>query len=262
MKTSTSDVPKPPSPLKILLIGDPGARKTTFALQFPDPYVLDCDHNLDGPSKAIRAHLNPKLSFMYDDARADDSGAALDISECYDRVIDLMLRFGNIKDYPDYAKPKTVVVDSLSHINEFIIRRILKVKSKASMEIQNWTDFASAAYTILVARLDRATAAGKTIVCTAHLEKVSQPDPTNIMLKKVVEVNPLFSGRVGDSIGAFFTDVWMLEKRPAPRDEVEMTLYTDVHPKCQHLKNSVGMPAKIDVSRGFVAIEPYLKGRI
>lgn len=261
MKTSTTATPKPPSPLKILLIGDPGSRKTTFALQFPEPYVLDCDHNLDGPSKAVRQFYNKDLSFAYDDARADDKSVALDIAECYDRVLDLILRFGN-SAYPDYSKPKTFILDSLSHVNEFIIRKVLKLKSKSSMEIQNWTDFASAAYTILVARLDRVTASGKTVVCTAHLEKVSQPDPTNIMLKKVVEINPLFSGRVGDSIGAFFTDVWLLRKVPAPAGKVELKLVTDCDPKCSHLKNSVGLPAEVDVSQGFKVLEPFLKGRI
>lgn len=255
MKLSTPTEPKPPSPLKLLLMGDPGARKTTLALQFPDVHVYDCDHNLDGAVRHLRS-VDPKFSFTYDDMRASDSGEVLDISECYDRVIDKLTLAA--KDQ-DYQKRKVHVLDSLSHVNEFIIRKVMKLKSKSSMEINLWTDFASLGYTLLVAKLDQLNRA---VICTVHQEKVFTSDAQNIMLKQIKEVNPLFSGRIGDAIGAFFTDVWMLEKRPASAGKVELWLCADRSPKCAHLKNSVGLPNEINVTEGFKVIEPYLKGRI
>ena len=255
MNLSTPESPKKPSPLKLLLMGDSGARKTTFGMMFPDVHVDDCDHNLDGPLRYLTS-INPKFSFTYDDMRADDEGRPLDISECYDRVIDKLTLAA--KD-PAYQKRRVHMLDSLSHVNEFIIRKILKLKSKPSMEINLWTDFASFGYTLLVAKLDQLN---KPVICTVHQEKVMTSDTSNIMLKQIKEINPLFSGRVGDSIGAFFTDVWRLEKRLASAGKVELWLQTDRSPKCEHLKNSVGLPNEVDVTKGFSVIEPYLKGRI
>lgn len=255
MKTSTPDSPKPPSPLKLLLIGPPGSRKTWLGLQFPSVHVLDCDRNLDGPVAVLRK-ADPQFGFTWDDIRTDDAGNMLDISECFDRTVDKLNLF---KSDAAYKARSTVFVDSLSHVNEFIIRKILKLKSKPSMEINLWTDFASAAYTIVVAKLDQT---GKAVICSCHEEKVTEADSQNIMKKNVTEINPLFSGRVGDSLGAFFTDVWRTEKRLASGGKVELWLQTDRTPKCEHLKNSVGMPKELNITEGFSVIAPYLKGRI
>lgn len=267
MKSSTPTSPKPPSPLKILLMGQAGSRKTWLGLQFPDVHVLDCDRNLDGPvqglregfkdasGKIITAPLLPNLSFTWDDIRVDDKGNMLDISECFDRVLDKLSLF---RTDEAYKARKTVFVDSLSHVNEFAIRKVLKLKAKQSMEMNLWTDFASAAYTLIVAKLEQTN---KTILCSCHEERVTEADDKNLMKKVITEINPLFSGRVGDNLGAYFTDVWKLEKR-LMSGQVQLWLQTDRTPKCEHLKNSVGMPKELNITEGFKVIEPYLKGRI
>jgi hypothetical protein len=273
MKTSSPENPKPPSPLKILLMGPPGSRKTTFVLQFPDVHVLDCDHNLDGPVRFLREGIKdplgnviiqppkPDLSFTYDDCRKDDNDKSIDIAECFDRVLDLLARFSS-KD--EYKQRKIVFLDSLSHVNEFIIRKVLKMKGVTSMEGRHWSDFASGAYTLLVARIEQTL---KTIICSVHEERVTESDDKNMMKKVLVEVNPWFSGRVGDNLGAFFTDVWKVEKRRVQKTSAnasgtELWLLTDRTPKCEHLKNSLSMPAEIDITKGFTVIEPWIKGKI
>src|SRR5437667_7387442 len=88
MKTSSPQTPKSPSPLKILIMGPPGSRKTTLGLQFPDVHVLDCDNNLDGPERWLRSNGHATLSYTHDSIRYDDEGKPLEIEDCYNRVID------------------------------------------------------------------------------------------------------------------------------------------------------------------------------
>lgn len=271
MNTSTPEAPKTPSPLKILLMGKEGTRKTTLGLQFPELHVMDCDRNLDGPvriclkgvtenGKIIVPPIKPDLSFTYDDIRKDDNGTENHIEECYNRLCDKLKLFCVDEAY---KKRKTVFVDSLSHVNEFIIRHVLHVQQKSKntylMEQRDWSPFKSFAYQFLVARLEET---GKTILCSCHELKLYENDPKNQSSKIVTGYEPMFQGAVGDSLGAFFTDVWRLEVKPAPGGKNETWLITDKIPKCDVLKNSLGMPKELNITTGFSVLEPYLKGRI
>ena len=261
MNSSTPTTPKPPSPLKILLMGPPGSRKTTLGLQFPGVHVLDCDRNLDGPDRFIRSSLNKELSYTYDSIRQDDKGSEIPIEDCYNRVCDKLKMF---KTDPSYRERNTVFLDSLSHVNEFIIRHVLRMQGKTSrvgeMEARDWSPFKSAAYVLLVSRLEET---GKTILCSCHENKVyDAPSKENMMNPSVKEYEPMFQGKIGESLGAFFTDVWRLQVELGGAGKQETWLYTDKMSKCDMLKNSVGMPAKLDITKGFSVLEPYLKGRI
>jgi AAA domain len=260
MNTSTPEAPKDLTPLKILLIGPPGSRKTTLGLQFPDVLVEDCDRNLDGPERYIRKHVNPKLSYSYDSIRYDDKKQPVPIEDCYNRLCD-KLRLVN--KTPEYAKIRTVFVDSLSHVNEFIIRDTLKAQGKTKnvgdMEARDWGPFKSRAYQLLVARLEETN---RTILCSCHEIKLTESDKQNIMVQTVIGYEPFFQGKVGDTIGAFFTDVWRMDVQQAAGGKTKTILQTIRHPKCEHLKNSIGMPAELDITEGYKVIEPYLNGSI
>ena len=78
---------------------------------------------------------------------------------------------------------------------------------------------------------------------------------------QVKEYEPFFQGKLGEMLGAFFTDIWRLEVRNAPGGKSELWLQTQKTSKA-NLKNSVGMPAEINVTDGFKAVEPWLKGRV
>ncbi len=271
MKTSTADNPKPPTPRKILLIGPPGSRKTTLGLQFPDVHVMDCDRNLDGPSDFLRKGMKdikpllPTLSFTWDDIRKTESGEEREVDDCFD---ELLVRLRMFKTDKAYQERKTVFIDSLSHVNEFIIRKVLKVQDKTRknyvMEARDWTPFKSFAYSLLVGRLEET---GKTVLCSCHEISITEAAGSgeDMMKQKVVGVEPFFQGKVGDTIGAFFTDVWRMTIRHATGGKTETWLQTIppiTNPKCEHLKNSLGMPAELNITEGFKALEPYLKGKV
>jgi hypothetical protein len=260
MITSTPLTPKPPSPRKILLIGSPGARKTTLMLQFPSLHVMNCDNNLDGPEAWIRSVMKLPLSYTYDNIRLDDKGAPLLIHDAFNRLCD---KFKLVRSDPAYSSIKVVGTDSLSLVNEFIIRHVLKQQGKQTkvgeMEMRDWNPFGSNALDLIVGLMENT---GRTTICTCHENAIYQSDPKDLSKKTITGYEPAFQGKVGDNLAAFFTDVWRLEQRQAPGGKSESWMQTVGTGKCNFLKNSLLMPSEINVTNGYVAIEQYLKGKI
>src|SRR6266702_304943 len=258
MRTSSPTTPST-TPLKILILGPPGSHKTSLVLQFPNLLVLDCDRNLVGPETYLRKNGHPSLTFGVEDIRYDSHGNPREIWQCFDEALDCLRRTKpDIDTKGVYKQYKNIFVDSLSHINEFIIRKILKLKGKDSMEQNHWTDFKSLAYSFLVARLEET---GRNVICSAHEVTLTKPS-SQIMVQEVIGVEPFFQGKVGDMIGAFFTDVWRTDLRPGPANTRRLFLQTDRISLCSHLKNSLVIPAELDVTEGFKILQPYIAHRL
>jgi len=278
MKSSTPDQPTESRHFKLLLMGQAGTRKTWLMLQFPGIHVIDCDHNLEGPARYLRdgpadertkqpvkgKGILPTLSYTFDDSRCDDSGNVLETHECYERVLSLVDRLipGDPRHpvTPEYEKVRTIGLDSISHVQEFIKYVIYKKQEIEMLDFRNWSDFASKAYLLFIARLD---ATKRTIIATCHETMIYEPPKKETMGQKIIKgYEPMFPGQVGDNLGAFFTDVWRMEVRQASAGRNRTIIQTDKTPLCNVLKNSCGMPPEVDVTEGFKTIEPYLKGRI
>lgn len=267
MKTSTPEQIRKPSPLSILLIGPPGGGKTTLAMQFPNTLWMECDENLAGPELLIRKGLekrdpitgktsvvfpaNPKLAYDYCPIRTDDDGKPLAIEACFDRLTAEL-------DKAKQTNHSTVVVDNLTHVNEFIIRKIITTQKRSEMEARDWIPFKSHFYSLIVSKL---RGLGKNTICTVHESILTEPDPKNIMHCIVKGYRPSVQGSIVDFFGGFFTDMWRCEARIAPGGKIEYwvvtnrTVYSD-------LKNSLSMPNEINVTGGAAPLLKYLEGRI
>lgn len=233
MKTFDSSTPLT-SKLAILLVGPPGARKTTLALQFPNLYIIDCDGNLAGPARAIKKY-NATLSFKYDSV-AEKDGKPVETKDQYNRILDLMAEARAATDV------EWVCLDGMSALNDILIDKIMAEQKISYMEARNWSTFKSDATKVL---FTKARHLGKNLIVTAHEVRIEHNHPTQLMTTILDGYEPFIQGGTRERLGGYFTDVWRLEARLAPGDKIETELTCDKVGLMKQLKNSVGLPHTI-----------------
>ena len=256
MKTSTPQQPKKRDPLSICLVGPPGSAKTTLAMQFPAVCIMDCDSKMDGPEQFLRKKRTD-LSYAYCPITFDDNNQPVAIEKCFDRLMDQLTL---IKKEDSI---KVVVIDDLTIVNEFIIRKVLATQRREVMETRDWTPFKSNAINLLVGRL---RALGKHTIVICHEKEKTAPNPTKPMQEEVIGYKFNFQGAVGDEMAGYFTDVWRCHSELGVGNVQEYILKTKrTTTKDLELKNSLGLPTELKCKEGelmFEKLKPYLEGKI
>lgn len=185
----------------IIIIGDPGTRKTTLCLHFPKPYFLDCDGNLSAPVEQTGIR-----SFYFDRATHDAEGKEI---HPIDRYLHCIGCLNVAAASPDV---ETIIIDSLTSLVDIILAEIMrqehgtaalneKMKDLAhnkSMRIQDWGKFAF----ILKNLVTKLRTCGKTIVFTAH--NSFEKDEVDSRFKQFINC----PGQSKSTISGLFTDCW------------------------------------------------------
>jgi hypothetical protein len=247
MKTIDTENP-PRGPLSVLLIGPPGGRKTTLMLQFPDLAVIDCDLNLDGPTRYLKS-INALRPYKMDTVGLED-GRPVDPHQCFDRLLDLV---DEVKNDPSI---RWCGIDSLTHVNEFIIRKVLyEQKNSSLMEPHFWAPFKTHLLNLLIAKI---RGSGKHFLVLVHESWTDEPASGTkfTMAKRITGRQPTIQGGVAKFFGGFFTDMWRASTERAPGGllgvlETERTAL-------DNLKNSLGLPERIEEPT-YAKIAPYLE---
>lgn len=242
MNFSTPTTLKPKDPMSILLLGPPGSFKTTLALQFPKVGVMDCDSNLDGPERWVRK-TNPTLSYGFVNINRDDKGNELNP---WDKFDNLQMQLKLAKANPEI---QTIVIDTMTMVNEFIVQKVLKEQGQSMMRPMDYQPMKSHYWRLLVGGI---RGAGKTTIVTCHEVILTQPGKT-VMTEEIVGYKPSVSGGIADYFGGFFTDIWRCEARPLPGDKQQAIIRTNKSPKCPDLKSSIGLPPEMEAKYELIA---------
>jgi hypothetical protein len=185
----------------IILIGDPGSRKTTLALHFPSPYFLDCDGNMSAPVEQTGI-----TTFKYDQASRDDDG----------NLIHPLLRYQHCIACLNAAAAdptiRTIIIDSLTSFTDILLSEVRRqefgntaatdaardLADAKAMRIQDWGKFA-----FLIKNLvTKLRTCGKIIVFTAHTS--FEKDEVDSRFKQFINV----PGQAKGTISGLFTDCW------------------------------------------------------
>lgn len=214
-------------PLAVLLIGPPGSGKTTYALQFPNVWVADCDSNLSGPTRYLKS-VGKLTPFMTDSIQFDDDGKPITPSQSWERLV---IKTQEALKNPDV---KTIVIDSLTHVDRILLVWCMDKLRKTTPEFDVWNMFKLRLYDYLV----KIRSGGKSVIVICH-EKIEYDK--NGSIDKLV---PAVSTNLKDYFGYLFTDVWRSELHLVG-GKYEHTIQVTPTALCD-LKNSLLLTNKID----------------
>lgn len=213
--------------ISLLLQGPWGSGKTSLALQFPSPYIADCDNNLTGPLRYHRSN-NLAPAFKWDTIDVDDEGKEVPEVQRYPR---LMKCLNSALADPEI---KTIIIDSAFKVQGYI---------KAELERQGKTGYPLWAGLVvgwqqLVSRLKTS---GKIFVLIAH-EK-PEKDEVEGIIKYFIDLQGAFQ----NEIGRHFSDVWRCENDADPATNKTKYYVRTVPTARLQLKTSLALPPRFPV---------------
>jgi len=176
----------------LLLVGEPKSGKSNIALAFPDPWILDLDHNL---SSAVRRA--PGKKFFFDNL---DGVEPLKYQETLE---------AKIKEASANPEVKTLVIDSTTSLAAAVREGILanlrahgaKLRADTLDDQLRISDYQTI-MTYVLRLLALCRASGKFVIWTAH-QKADRDELTG-----TIRYQLNIPGQLKDSFGAYFTDVW------------------------------------------------------
>lgn len=192
----------------LLLVGPPGTGKTSFGLQWPGLWIADCDRNLAGPA---RRYTSEQVSdIKVSSIKTDDKGELVAPHKQWTR-----LKQETYKAIKDDTR-KTLMIDSLTLMNEMIIQHTLDEKKKTELSQNDYGPFRRE----LLGYLEILRSQPKPVIVTAH-ENIERNREGNVLKFSVV-----ITTRVRDYIGAYFSDVWRCFKVAAPNGKEDFKVRT------------------------------------
>ena len=237
--------------LAILLMGPPGGGKTTFMLQFPGLYVLNCDRNLAGPVRYLKS-INKYTPFKYDTISQyeEDCTDVFGTHKVGD-MVDIKFGWARLRALAQAAIKdpiiQTIGLDTLTWCDNALYAHSCRVQGLKELEGFNWAPYKRELHAFLA----ECKAAGKILIVNCH-EKIEYDKKGN-----VEAYVPSISTGISAYFGYYFSDIWRctLVDQGGTRG---LKAIVTTHPTAvSQLKNSILCGATLEAN--YEAVEKYLK---
>lgn len=202
MKSSTDFLPRLPQ--SFLLIGPPGAGKTTVSLQLPKPFILDCDDNLNGPVRFLTNNKLLNQGWFYDTPLRDND-KPVPREQQWDRAIALLT------EACSSPAVETIVISSLSSFIEIAFIQTYKMTNAKlgdykktidpKFEFAQWGAFGS----IMRQLIFWLKSSGKRLVIEAHIN-VDKEELSGVLTNFLA-----VPGNLKHIMSGWFEEVWLLD---------------------------------------------------
>lgn len=202
MKSSADFLPRLPQ--SFLLIGPPGAGKTTVSLQLPKPFILDCDDNLNGPVRFLTTNKLLNQTWFYD-TPLRDGDKPVPREQQWDRTIALLT------EACSSPAVETIVISSLSSFIEIAYVQTYKMTNAKlgdykktidpKFEFAQWGAFGS----IMRQLIFWLKSSGKRLVIEAHIN-VDKEELSGVLTNFLA-----IPGNLKHVMSGWFEEVWLLD---------------------------------------------------
>jgi hypothetical protein len=230
----------PASSTAILNVGDPGSGKTGLGFALPCPGILDCDGNLAGTVRRIVKATGKVPEFKYSQPFKDDKEQEVPEVDRWKRA---MAESAKLLVDP---WTKSFFVDGLSnlcrwglvHTEQELINSGINVKKEYLAKYQGFIPLLSNFIT-------KIRVPGKLVFITVH--QVADKDEVLGRTRFFLDI----PGRLSDTLGGQFTDVWGMSSTPDPTNTKTMAKYeirtkpTGFH---VNLKTSLDLEPSINIT--------------
>lgn len=227
-----------PNSMLALLIGPAGCGKTTFALQFRNPYLVNIDNNIAGPRNYYKRVNFDMSKLKYDNVARDDKDNPIPVAAQYQRFTELLARGVADKDV------STLIIDSTTSLQPVLETHIRIKKGKPEgfkFTFDEWADFKYIwSETMLKLRV-----CGKSVIIIGH-EKVEKGQVDEV-LRYVLAV----PGQTGELMPMLMTDVWRMSVENKLVGNMQQPAYfvsTIQSLRHPNIKTSLTLPQKFEAN--------------
>lgn len=235
MKSSTDYISANPHPaVAILSVGDPGSGKSRLGMALPDPGILDCGGNL---ASAIRV-ANGKPFQVSQPFITDDGKEVAEVDRWPTAVKETKLLLAS-------PLTKSFFLDDLSNLCRWglvyaeaeLVKAGINVKKEYLAKYQAFIPLLTNYMTMI--RIPK-----KLVMVSVH--QTMEKDELSGTIRYELDI----PGRLKNTLGGQFTDVWGMSSLPDPGSKIGAKYLVRTKPSGYHvnLKTSLDLEPSIDIS--------------